>query len=449
MRRDKWRWLLSLSVAATVLFHLAVADANAGETVSLRIVDGEVRDVLVAIARLGGVDIVVDESARGTITLEVNDEPVKKVLELVARAKGLDYHCQNGVVIVGKRESGRSRSNFDGVHIFSLRYIEPQQAVKAAALALTGSVERTGGAAGASEADPAARLTADAGSASLILYGTQREADAVRRILDKVDVKCRQVLLEAKVVAVSKEAAKNLGIEWQWSQIPQSPEHTVEYETSSQTVTDAAGNLQTVTQQIPVNKVKRYWKNGDNIPGIISFGRNADGQPFEAYYAAQLNALVSDGKASVLARPNIMTINGEEATINIGGEVPVPALSISDSVTTTTIEYRKAGIILKYTPRINDDGSITAAVYTEVSNPVYVAELKAYRFSSRSARTNVRLKDGETMIIGGLISAEESKAYSKIPFLGDIPILGRLFNNTKSSKTENEVMIFLTAGIVK
>ena len=106
------------------------------------------------------------------------------------------------------------------------------------------------------------------------------------------------------------------------------------------------------------------------------------------------------------------------------------------------------GIILRYTPYVNDDGYITAKVHTEISTPSYVEEMGAYKFSNRSADTVVRLKDGETMVIGGLIGKEETKSFSKVPFLSEIPILGKLFTYKNNSSTENEIVIFLTAKLV-
>ena len=135
--------------------------------------------------------------------------------------------------------------------------------------------------------------------------------------------------------------------------------------------------------------------------------------------------------------------------INIGSEVPVPTVATTNATTTTSIEYREAGIILKCTPRVNEDGIITVKVHTEVSSPLYVEDMKAYRFQKRSADTTVRLKDGETMVIGGLIGKDEAKQMSKVPFLGDIPILGNLFKHIQNSKTDSEIMIFLTAKEVK
>ncbi|MBQ4494286.1 MAG: type II and III secretion system protein, partial [Selenomonadaceae bacterium] len=183
--------------------------------------------------------------------------------------------------------------------------------------------------------------------------------------------------------------------------------------------------------------------------GIIKFGRSHEGYPFEFYYGARINALVTDGKAKILSRPNVTTIQGREAVINVGSSVPVPKVSSTNTSTTTSIEYRDAGIILRYTPRINSDGTITAKIHTEVSTPQYIPDMQAYRFNTRSAETTVTVRDGEPMIIGGLIGAEEAKSVSKIPFLGDLPILGALFRNHRKSKSESELIIFLTAHVLR
>ena len=243
-------------------------------------------------------------------------------------------------------------------------------------------------------------------------------------MLALLDVELKQVSLEARILAIDKNASKNLGIEWFWSDAPQYPERS-----SNGT----------------------YERNFDDTTGygIFRFGKGPEGYPFEWYYGAKINALVTNGKAKILSRPNVTTIQGHEAIINVGSSVPVPITQTTNSTITTSIEYRDAGIILKYTPRINEDGTITATIHTEVSTPQYVEDLKAYRFNTRSADTVVTVRDGQPMIIGGLIGAEEEKSISKIPFLGDLPILGALFRSHKKSKSESELMIFLTAHVIK
>lgn len=237
------------------------------------------------------------------------------------------------------------------------------------------------------------KLWADSSANALLMYGTNSQAEDARRIIDKLDVPSPQVSLEAKIVSVEKNTAKKMGI---------------------------------------------------SFDGLNLETRNSD----KLHAKAVLDALSRDGRADVLSRPNIMTVQGREAVINIGGEVPIPTNSVTNSTTTNSFTYRQTGIILRYTPYVNDDGYITAKVHTEISTPSYVEEMGAYKFSNRSADTVVRLKDGETMVIGGLIGKEETKSFSKVPFLSEIPILGKLFTYKNNSSTENEIVIFLTAKLV-
>ena len=289
------------------------------------------------------------------------------------------------------------------------------------------------------------KVMIDESENTISFYGTLKQYEQIKNFLQEQDKPQKQVSLEAKVTAIQKDAAKDLGVSWEWSKLPQSPEHEITYDTVKHTVINEDGSKEEITDYLPVDEVTRKWNDDENIPGVIRFGKGVDGYPYEFYYAAKIDALISDGKANILARPNITTLQGKEAVINIGSEVPVPTVSTTNSTTTTSIKYREAGIILKCTPRVNEDGIITVKVHTEVSSPMYVEDMKAYRFQKRSADTIVRLKDGQTMVIGGLIGSDEAKQMSKIPFLGDIPILGNLFKHIQKSKSDTEVMIFLTA----
>lgn len=438
---------------------------QAGPQVSLNVVDTDVRDVLNSLARLGNANIVTDGDIKGNITIQINSLDFDSALDLVTKMKGLTYHKSGDVILVGPKDN--MSSNFGSMHIFQLKYANPSTVISAASLALgytksdakTVSSDSSNDTVATSGTDSIAttkiidrakeesnlvqvnngitnRLSIDKATNSLLFYGTDEEANKIGQMLKSIDIPYQQVSVEAEIIAINKDASKKLGIEWEWSKAPQYPEY------------DKDG----VTRQ-NWNGSSNSGDSGDSkgpfTGGIVSFGRTPEGYSYEFYYAATINALVTDGKANILARPNIQTMNGREAIINIGGQIPIPTVTMNDNTTINTIEYKDTGIILRYTPQINPDGYITANVYTEVSSPVYVEDLKAYRFNKRSADTVIRLKDGETMVIGGLIGSEESKSYSKIPFLGDLPILGKFFSNHNNTKNESEVMIFLTARIIK
>lgn len=426
------------------LFLLPIVNCRAEASVTMNIVDSEVREVLTSLASIGGVNIVADDSVNGKITVQLAGVSFQEALDIITKTKGLQYQTIGNTIIVGTKNN--MSAGFGQLHVFHLKFANPDDVVNAAklALGLGGSTESsstenstqttttsntnstTSNNDGTTTAEISGNLTVDKATNSLLFYGTASEAQKIRVVLDQIDIPYEQVSLEAQVMSINKTDSKNLGIEWEWSKAPQSYE---EY---------TAGKI---TRASSFNK--------GTTGGIISFGRSPDGLPYEFYYAAKINALINNGKANILSKPKITTINGKEATINIGGEVPIPTLTVSDNTTTTTYEYKETGIILKYTPRVNDDGYITAKIHTEVSTPTYDADAKAYRFNKRSADTQVRLKDGETMVIGGLIGSDESKVMSKIPFLGDLPILGRFFSNVNNSKNESEVIIFVTARIVK
>lgn len=434
------------------LFLLPTVMCKAESSVTMNIVNSEVREVLTSLASIGGVNIVADDSVNGKITVQLDGVSFQEALDIITKTKGLQYQTIGNTIIVGNKSN--MTAGFGQMHVFHLKYANPDDILKAAKLALgfggedkssekssdTSKSSNTSGdknsnnttsVATKSDDKIANNLTVDRATNSLLFYGTSAEAQKIRNILDKIDIPYKQVTIEAEVLSIDKNAAKNLGIEWEWSKTPQYPDRDA---------SENNGNVQKVTRK-PINE-------NESIAGIISFGRGPEGYPFEFYYESTINALITDGKANILSKPKITTINGNEAVINIGGEVPVPTLSTTNSTTTTTYEYKQTGIILKCVPRVNDDGYITATLHTEVSTPVYVSELKVYKFNKRSADTQVRLKDGETMVIGGLIGSEESNNFSKIPFLGDLPILGKFFSNVNKSKTDSEVIIFVTAHIV-
>lgn len=426
------------------------------EPVSLQVTDGDVRAVLTSAARMGGVGLVLDDSVKGKITLQLEAMEPEAVFRLVAAAKGLSLERTGDVFLITTPAAGAQ--GICRPYVLPVHYAELDTICAAVNLSLAKagialpatnitSAEKSSAAPPASSA-AAARLIADRATGSLVFYGTSAEAAAARDLVRLLDVPARQVSLEARVVAIQKDAAKKLGLEWEWSRLPQYPKYTTTYESVRQSVPKADGSYTTAAEDVPKTTVERSWKDGESVPGIFRFGRGPEGHPFEMYYAATLQAMITDGKASILARPNITTLQGHEAVINIGGEVPVPTVATTNATTTTSITYRQAGIILRYTPRVHEDGRITADVHTEVSSPLYVDELKAYRFQKRSADTTVRLKDGETMVIGGLIGSEESRSLSKVPFLGDLPVLGAFFRSVRTSKSDSEIMIFLTAHVL-
>ena len=404
----------------------------------LEAVDVDIRNLLTSIALANNLNIVISDEVQGNVSVKLSNINAQDMIKIIAENNNYTYQFKDNVIYISKGDKDIN------LYTVQINYLELDKIAQTINLMLTGNLP--------DKIDDKDKKTAinnkvmiDESENTISFYGTLKQYEQIKNFLQEQDKPQKQVSLEAKVTAIQKDAAKDLGVSWEWSKLPQSPEHEITYDTVKHTVINEDGSKEEITDYLPVDEVTRKWNDDENIPGVIRFGKGVDGYPYEFYYAAKIDALISDGKANILARPNITTIQGKEAVINIGSEVPVPTVSTTNSTTTTSIKYREAGIILKCTPRVNEDGIITVKVHTEVSSPMYVEDMKAYRFQKRSADTIVRLKDGQTMVIGGLIGSDEAKQMSKIPFLGDIPILGKLFKHIQKSKSDTEVMIFLTA----
>ncbi len=412
-----------LSATAAAFF---IASNVYAAPMTLNVHNSDLRSTIIMVARAGGLNISVDDSVDGKISMTLNETEPEKILEIIAKTKGLNLVRDGSIYIMSTKDIETPPLKNDAAKIDAPDNIVSKPVSKAVddrkTYILPINYNETETVKAAIKMIIGEKFVFSPENNSLILFCTETEYERARNLLAQLDVELKQVSVEAQILAIDKSASKNLGVDWFWSTAPQYPDRNN-------------------------NSITRNYSD-DTGYGIIRFGRGPEGYPFEFYYGARINALVTDGKAKILSRPNITTIQGKEAVINIGSSVPVPKESVTNSTTTTSFEYRDAGIILKYTPRVNADGTITATIHTEVSTPQYIEDLKAYQFNTRSADTTVTVRDGEPMVIGGLIGAEDGKNISKIPFLGDLPILGALFRSHKKNKSESELLIFITAHVI-
>ena len=363
----------------------------AAENVSLTIQKGDIRDVLAALSAISGQSIVTDDSVKGTISIDLENVPFTTALDLVTRSKGLAYKTVSNVIVVSSYEN--INKFFGNVGVYKLQYAKASEVLDTLKTIIKGD-----------------GLSADAVTNSIVFTGNGGEEAKLRDALTLLDVATKQVTLEAKIIAISVEDEKNLGVTWDWTVLPQSED------TGS--------------------------SSSSKYGGIIDLSHG-----YTARFQATVNALITNGKAKILATPRIITIPGKAASIFIGDHIPVLTDKIENGTTTTTTSYVDAGIKLSYTPIVSDDGYITSVVHTEVSTPTLVSELKNYKITSRTADTNVRMRNGETLVIGGLINEEEQKSLKSIPFLSNIPLLGELFKSRSTTKSKTEVMMILTPYI--
>ena len=235
-----------------------------------------------------------------------------------------------------------------------------------------------------------------------------------------------QIRLEAQIIEIGSNYAKDLGIQY-WSQTPEKQDET--------------------TTGITVGTAGIFYGGED-----FSSSRKHGGWlgSHVANVNVTLQALINEGKARILSRPSITTLSGKTANILIGGRIPVP---ISDGNGNVSVDWREYGIRLNIEPKVDSEDKITSKVHAEVSTLDKASSVKIDSYSipgilSREADTEVNVHSGMTMVIGGLINSEDSKSISKIPLLGDLPIIGRFFQHTSKSRDKRELIILITPTLV-
>jgi general secretion pathway protein D len=271
----------------------------------------------------------------------------------------------------------------------------------------------------------------------LVLVGTAREVLRALELLRKVDVKQPQVIIEAKVLDVSEGSLKSLGLNWNILQ---------------------SGNINTLDRSANRLPLPDSTTNTPNQQGV---GFNRDGQlgldftivkkPID--FSVTLNALAEDRRNRLLANPRVATLDGRPATIFIGDEVNYVKLIQQTpqgaNVQTDTVQ---AGIILRVLPRVHEDNSITLHIQPEVSVITGFLEVpgggRLPQLARRNTDTTIRVGNGETVVIGGLIREADIKTIQKVPLLGDLPFLGYLFRRTSTSRDKSEIIISLTVRVM-
>ena len=401
----KLRYISQKAVICCITVLIAVTftqicSADSPALLSLSVKNATLQETAAALARMSGRNIITDSKIKELVTLHLEKVTLSAALDILTTAHGLTYVEKYGAILITSEDTLKKQSA--GFYTFTLNYVKATDIQKSLSAILN-----TG------------KLAADPGSNSLLFNGSQTEARKIKEALQILDVATQQVTLEAKIFAIEKSEEKNLGLQWSWDTLP---------------------------QYISERKNSDDREDVKNTSGTSHQGhlRLLNHSQASFCYTATLNALIASGKAKVLATPSLITVPGKEASIFIGSHIPVVTEKHNNGESTYSTEYVDAGIKLTYTPVVSRDGYITSSVHTEVSTPTLISELKNYRINSRTADTNVRMRNGETLVIGGLISEEEQKQLQQIPFLSKIPLLGALFKNHFSSKSKTEVIMLLT-----
>ena len=248
-----------------------------------------------------------------------------------------------------------------------------------------------------------------------------------------------QIRLEAQIIEINSDDAKNLGI--QYGQNAASAPGIFSFgEAYDRTVTTESYTYVDENNETQV----RTYSYGSNVRPFHNNPITWVRQRF-APINAQINLLISQGKARILSRPSVMTLSGEQATIQIGGEIPYAATNTSGW---TNTNFKNYGIILQFKPVVDSQNKIISAIHAEVSNMSGQAVNNQPIIATRSADSVISLNSGMPIVIGGLMDSSESKNVSKIPLLGDIPIIGEFFKHTSRTRDKRELIIVVTPYLV-
>lgn len=415
-----------------------------GDKLSLNFQDIEVRSVLQLIADFTGMNLVASDTVQGRITLRLQNVPWDQALDLVLKAKGLDKRKVGNVLMVApaaeitQREKLELETSKQVAELaplrndtIRLRYAKTSDVEKVlggcrAPASGTGGTAKTIGA--GSALSSRGSCVSDTRTNTILVTDTAENLDEIRRVVALIDVPVRQVLIESRIVTASEGYSKSLGVDW----------YMLSDVGSNGFVGGGAGL--DFDNANPLN----------NAAKAVSLGVPATSAMSMAYIGAdtliglQLTALESDNKGEIVSQPRVVTADGKEATISVGQEIAYS----TESDNGTNTEFKNADLSLTVTPQITPDDRIIMDI--NITND-QVGEVVNGEPSidTQSVQTQARVKNGETVVLGGIFKTGTANSTSKVPLLGDVPGIGHLFRNEIKTIQKRELLIFITPKILK
>ena len=401
-----------------------------GRPLSIQIRDGDVRDVISFIAEESGANIVMSESVKGNISLKLRKIPWDQALVTVMRTKGLGYVRQGSVIrIVSMDELKKETDTARDILKAQKEYAPVKVKVIPVNYAGVGELQTQ-----LKEfLSPDGKIVADWRSNSILVTDREDILEKVSRLIKALDVQPNQVMIEGKIVEASESFRTELGVRWGASGSPV-------------TVSPGGGAFGAPLDFTPNMS---FGQNGS--VGTSSLGFRFGTLDFLGNLQATLQLAEQEQTAKVLSSPRVVAMNREKAEIGQVGEV-ISLLSTKDlqGVITTSAERTKVNLKLAVTPQITSDGVVMMDmdVTREFPGPEHNNITRTRPLNSRTAKTKVLVKDGETAVIGGIYQLDEAVSEDGVPVLKDIPYLGWLFKTKGREKQKNELMIFLTPRIM-
>jgi type II secretory pathway component GspD/PulD (secretin) len=376
-------------------------------TITLSVKNADVLDVLKLLANESGQNIVATQNVHGSVTVDLTDVPLKTALDLIVRSSGLDYRQVGNVYVVGTpadlaAEFGQSGQVASQQVAFPIKYSNPTDLAKQLSTVI-----------------PATSFSVDSRTDTLLVSGSPDIIQSARNFMALADIPAPQVVFEVKVVDItSNNDTNNSGISW----VGASPFDLFENCIGCPPGTDIS------QKQVSGNPIAPQ-----------PFTRNA------LFVQGKLNYLITHNEAQLLANPRISALDNQPASLLVGTQYPI--VYFDPKAGNFQVNYVDIGVKVNITPIINSDGYITTTLHAERSTITGLVQTFPI-LDQREANSTLRVKDGDTIVLGGMLDDETTKSLSKIPLLGDIPIFGAFFRSIQTTKLHNEVVFLITPHIV-
>ncbi len=426
-----------------------------GRKISLDFQDVEVRTILQILAKESGTNIVASDTVNGKMTLSLKDVPWDQALDLVMQARNLDMRQQGNIINIAPRDellakdkaflqAEKEIAELGSLYSqnFQLKYKNVEEFRKILRLDeidTNNSRNTLLSNRGSALIDPATN--------TLIVTDTRSVIEKFRKLIDELDVPAQQVMIEARIVEATDGFARDLGVKFGYG----GTERQTAWGFNSGSGGISAANNGGTGGNIGTSSGR--WSVNTNINLPVAAAANSIAL-VRALSSGALNLELSASeqlsKTKTLANPRVLTQNRQEAKIESGTEIPYQDTSTSGNNTTTTTTFKKAVLGLVVTPNITPDGQIIMNVKINKDTPIdcRVKNEATKCIQTKNLDTQAMVENGGTLIVGGIYEEENGNTLTKIPLLGDIPVIGNLFKTRQNSQSRRELLIFITPRIM-
>ena len=415
-----------------------------GERLSLNFQNIEVRAVLQLIADFTGINMVTSDTVSGNLTLRLKNVPWDQALDIVLKTKGLAKRTSGNVMLIAPTEEITAREKLEleaSKQIVELTPLisETIQVNYAKATDLATLIQSKDN----SFMSARGSVTIDQRTNKLLVQDTTDNIDVIIALVEELDIPVRQVLIESRVVLATNQFTRELGVKF-----------GISSETTSGSRDIATSG--SLTQASLINQIPGYTPTLNdrlnvNLPAVSatagSIGLAIAKLPFGTLLDLELSAAQAEGKSETISSPKVITADQQEAVIESGQEIPYQEASSSGA---TTVSFKKAVLSLKVTPQITPDDRIVMDLMVSKDAPDFGnLVLGVPPINTNNVETQVLVDNGETIVLGGVYEQTKTKSIDRVPFFGDLPLVGVLFRSKTETNDKQELLIFVTPKLLK